>query len=205
MRKDVARNRALLLETADRLLAARGLGMTLHELADAAGLGVGTVYRHFADKQVLMDALVEQRFIRIAEILLVAEQIEDPVQAFREAILRVCERQLDDRAVMQAMLSDTEHHRRLAREHLLPTSVRIVERALAAGRVRSDVRVEDFPMIFMFAGSLATRSGLVRPELWRRYVEAILDGFMIDDVDRVGATVPAPSEAVVESVMASST
>ena len=58
-RKDAARNRLLLLETARRVFAERGLGVTLHSIAAEAGVGVGTIYRHFPDKKLLIDAVSE--------------------------------------------------------------------------------------------------------------------------------------------------
>src|SRR6187431_2289167 len=51
VRKDVARNRALLLEAARVVFAERGLDATLDDIAKEAGVGVGTAYRHFANKQ----------------------------------------------------------------------------------------------------------------------------------------------------------
>lgn len=191
VRKDVARNRALLLSTADKLIAERGLEMTFHDLAAAAGVGVGTVYRHFTDKDALLGALIERRFDHAAEILLAAEQTPDPVRAFREAVLGICELQQHDRAVWQAMLSDVERHRALAESRLLPQVGRLVERALATGRVRADLAATDMPVMFWLSGALNQFSADVRPDLWRRYVELLLDGLMTDPADRDGHRVPA--------------
>lgn len=204
VRKDVARNRALLLATADRLIAVRGLDLTFHELAEAAGVGVGTVYRHFADKNALFSALIEQRFHTARDILLAAEQIEDPVEALRAAVLRLCEYQCTDRAMWQVMLSVADHHRDQARLLLQPISERIVDRARSTGRLRHDFMPTDLPMIFLFTGGLSRNTAGIRPDLWRRYVDATLDGFMLNDADHVGAAVPAaPTDADVDSIMSS--
>lgn len=201
VRKDVARNRALLLATADRLIAVRGLNASFHELAEAAGVGVGTVYRHFADRNALLGALVERRFDAARDILLAAEQVADPVEALRTAILRTCEHQFSDRAMWQAMLSVSEDHRDLAKERLLPSLTRIVERAVATGRLRADFALTDLPMIYMVTGSLS-HIAQAQPDLWRRYVEAILDGFMREDADRTGTAVPAaPTEDELEDII----
>jgi AcrR family transcriptional regulator len=201
VRKDVLRNRAHLLEAADKLIAERGLGITFHELASAAGVGVGTVYRHFADKDALLAALIDDRFDTAQEILLAAEQLDDPVDALREAILGVCELQQNDRGIWQAMLSNAEAHRGLAREKLVPVSARIVQRALATGRIRSDLSVTDLPMIFWLSGALSKYTADVRPDLWRRYVSALLAGFMIDDRVHDRPDAPPLTDQEVENVL----
>src|ERR1044072_6861855 len=61
LRKDAERNRLRILDAAGELFAQRGLGVTLDDIARHAGVGVGTVYRRFADKELLIDALFEQR------------------------------------------------------------------------------------------------------------------------------------------------
>ncbi len=202
VRKDVARNRALLLEAADALMATRGLDMTLHELAEAAGLGVGTVYRHFADKDVLLDALVDRRFAATRKLMLAAEQVQDPIQALRRAVLDVCEFLTTDRATLQAMLSDTERHQKLAEHELKPIVMRIVDRALATGRLRADFSATDLSMIFLCSGGVAAGAAAIRPDLWRRYVDGLLDGFMTRDADRAGLTVGPPAESDLPQIMA---
>src|SRR5581483_4130529 len=59
LRRDAARNRGLILDAAQEAFAEHGLGVTLDEIADRAGVGIGTVYRRFADKDALIDALGE--------------------------------------------------------------------------------------------------------------------------------------------------
>ncbi|MGI8591373.1 MAG: TetR/AcrR family transcriptional regulator [Nakamurella sp.] len=56
VRQDVTRNRARLLKAADELVAERGLDISFNGLAHRSGVGVGTVYRHFADKGALVTA-----------------------------------------------------------------------------------------------------------------------------------------------------
>src|SRR3954447_9838578 len=61
LRRDAERNRQRILTAAGELFAQRGLSVTLDDIARHAGVGVGTVYRRFPDKEQLIDALFEQR------------------------------------------------------------------------------------------------------------------------------------------------
>src|SRR3954451_24260881 len=70
LRSDAARNRKRILEAAEEVFAARGLEVTLDDIAAHAGLGVGTVYRRFPNRDALIEALFEQR---LAGIVAVAE------------------------------------------------------------------------------------------------------------------------------------
>ncbi len=100
-----------------------------------------------------------------------------------------------ERAFTRPLLSGTESLRDHAKELLVPLIERIVDQATATGRVRADFSPTDLPMIFTLGGSL---SHDIRPGLWRRYVDAVLDGFMTSDADRVGPGIPAPTQAEIE-------
>src|SRR4051794_35820186 len=67
LRADAARNRARVLEVAYETFAAEGLGVPIDEIARRAGVGAGTVYRHFATKEELYSAVVEDRLRRIID------------------------------------------------------------------------------------------------------------------------------------------
>src|SRR5438270_6695856 len=71
LRKDAERNRRRILDAAAELFAERGLGVTLNDIAHHADVGVGTVYRRFPDKDVLIDALFEER---VEEMIALAEE-----------------------------------------------------------------------------------------------------------------------------------
>jgi len=76
-RRDVTRNRAKLLAAADEILAAHGEDATIESIAHKAGLGVGTAYRHFANKQALLQALFATRIDRIRELLDEVSRVDD--------------------------------------------------------------------------------------------------------------------------------
>src|SRR3954451_8548625 len=68
LRKDAERNRQRILDAARELFAERGLQATLDDVAHRAGVGVGTVYRRFPDKEQLIDALFESRLDQMAAL-----------------------------------------------------------------------------------------------------------------------------------------
>ncbi|MCV7031277.1 TetR/AcrR family transcriptional regulator [Mycobacterium sherrisii] len=65
LRADAARNRARLLEVAYDTFAAEGLSVPIDEIARRAGVGAGTVYRHFPTKEALFQAVIEDRMQRL--------------------------------------------------------------------------------------------------------------------------------------------
>src|SRR5512132_4430457 len=67
LRSDARRNRARILESARTCLACDGHEAQIDDIARAAGVGVGTVYRHFPTKEALLDALADERFAGFAE------------------------------------------------------------------------------------------------------------------------------------------
>lgn len=175
-RKDVVRNRRRLLLAADDLAAERGLSISFNALAQAAGVGVGTVYRHFTDPDALLDALIEVRIERIAALLEQCEAIEDPIEALRAAILGVGELQSRDRGIWGALVGAP---RRLdpVRARLQPPTKRLISRARSTGRLRPDFSITDYVVLLWVGDALSRWLGQADPGAWRRYVEALLVGF----------------------------
>ena len=68
LRKDAERNRQRILAAAAEVFAARGLDVTLDDIAAHAGVGVGTVYRRFTDKDELIDAVFERQLDPVAAL-----------------------------------------------------------------------------------------------------------------------------------------
>src|SRR5689334_3613864 len=68
LRRDAERNRQAILRAAAEVFTTRGLGASLDDVARHAGVGVGTVYRRFPDKESLAEALFEERFEAMAAL-----------------------------------------------------------------------------------------------------------------------------------------
>jgi AcrR family transcriptional regulator len=182
LRKDAERNRQRVLEAARELFAERGLGVSLDDIARHAGVGVGTVYRRFPDKEQLIDALFEDR---IAEMLAAASEsleMEDPWRGFVHFLERALEMQTQDRALKELLLSTSEAHARIerGRQQIQPVVAAVLERAQQAGVVRGDLEVADLLLLQHAIGEVADYTRDAAPEVWRRTLLIVLDGLRPD-------------------------
>ncbi len=176
-RSDVTRNRAKLLAAANEMIAARGEEATIESIARRAGLGVGTAYRHFANKQALLQALFADRIDRILELLDTVGGEADPGDALWRFMREAAALQASDRGLRDAISMSDGFEILSDRRDRLAAGVRaLVDRAKAAGAVRSDFEGTDVPMIFTLLGAVADDTDGVHGDLWRRYLEMILDG-----------------------------
>jgi AcrR family transcriptional regulator len=188
MRRDVVRNRAKLLAAADDYLTEFGPPVAFNDLARYARVGVGSVYRHFTSPESLLDELTDRRVDAVVEILERAAKTEDPVAGLREAVLGICELQASDRSIAHALAGP----RFVAvRERLMPSTRRIVERAQSSGRMRPEFSSTDFGVLLWLGDALHEHAGHVDGRLWRRYVEALLDGLLSREEPRRPLSVAA--------------
>jgi AcrR family transcriptional regulator len=192
LRKDAERNRLRILQAAGELFAERGLGVTLDDIARHAGVGVGTVYRRFADKELLIDALFEQRMEAMCAIAAEALEQEDPWDGFVYFFEQGSELQARDRGLKELLTCSAHGGGCVAevRGRLRALVTQVFDRAKAAGVVRADADPFDSPLISFMVGAVMDRSRDVEPELWRRYLQLVLDGL------RPCAASPLPTEAL---------
>jgi AcrR family transcriptional regulator len=178
LRSDARRNREAVLAAAKEQLAKNGLNGPMDEIARAAGVGVGTVYRHFPSKDALVHALVADRFARLAERAREGLDEDDPWQAFCDFIRYSAELQMRDRALSQFLA----HHPELGHEHALGSgladaSALLMARAQREGGMRQDAIVGDIPTLICGLGAITAGASGTMPELnWERYVAIMLDG-----------------------------
>lgn len=178
LRKDAERNRQRVLTAARELFAIKGMEATLNDVAHHAGVGVGTVYRRFATKEDLVEAIFEDG---IAELVCLAEtalQHENSWDGFVWFIERQCELTATDRGLREMVYSKAYGGDRVecAREDLVPLITKLVERARHDGHLRADIEHTDTPIIGLLSGTVSEWAGHVEPDLWRRYVALLLEG-----------------------------
>jgi AcrR family transcriptional regulator len=178
LRRDAERNRHRILEAAADAFAERGLTITMDDIAEHAGVGVGTVYRRFPQKELLIEALFEER---VGELVALAERAleqDDPWEALVGFLERAQALQATNRGLKELVLSTTHGRERVAcvRERLAPLADALVERAQASGQLRADLDGTDLPVIQVMLGAVVDVTRDVAPETWRRMLAIVVDG-----------------------------
>jgi len=178
LRKDAERNRQRILRAASEVFTTRGVGATLDDIADHAGVGVGTVYRRFPDKEALIEALFEERLGVMVGLAEQGAANPDPWAGLVFFLEQAGGLLAGDRGLRQILMFATHGRDRVgeARARLLPVVTTLVARAQADGSVRADLRPTDVPLIEFMLAMLAEYAHPVRPGIWRRYLAIILDG-----------------------------
>lgn len=205
LRRDAERNRRRILDAAAAVFAERGLGVTMDDIAQRAGVGVGTAYRRFSDKEELIDALFVDRIEALAALAEQGLAHEDPWEGLVWFMEQALVEQQQDRGLKELVLGATRGHGPTghARRRLAPIVTALFDRARASGQLRDDVEGVDTPVLQLMLGSVLDFSRDVEPELWRRFLVIVLDGLR---ARRDGATplpVAALDEDQVDRAMAS--
>jgi AcrR family transcriptional regulator len=178
LRADARRNREKIVNAARQIVAEQGEAAQIDDVARLAGVGVGTVYRHFPNKDALMGELVRMCVIECTTIVQESASIEDPWDAFSGMIRRSCERMASDAAMRrtwQAADDEAVAYAAPAKVHLHDAAELLIDRAHASGQLRADFTVDD--MGGLMCGLGAAIDAMPEPdERWRRMVEFALDG-----------------------------
>jgi AcrR family transcriptional regulator len=182
LRKDAALNRERLLAAASKLFAEQGLNVTLNDIAHHAGVGVGTAYRRFPNKEAVIEALFEQR---LDEVAAVAQDALDDPDAWHGLVTflgRSLHMQLGDRGLTQIMNNSSLGDARVskARDRIAPLMTALVERAKRQGVIRPDFDQTDLVFIQVALTAVIESSRAVSPELYHRYLTMLLDGIRTD-------------------------
>ncbi len=183
LRRDAERNRRRILDAARQLVAEVGLDISHDDIARAAEVGVGTVYRRFPDKQQLIDELFDERVDQIIALVDGALALDDPWQGLSTFVAGNLELQAGDQGLKEIMLGTSRAGElaQRAERRIGPAVRELVKRAHASGQLRPDVGVEDFPLIQMMVGAVMEDARHIDPNLWRRALALVLDGYRAGD------------------------
>ncbi|MEQ0561588.1 TetR/AcrR family transcriptional regulator [Amycolatopsis sp. NEAU-NG30] len=144
MRADARRNRAKVLAAAEEAFAVDGLSVPLDDIARLAGVGAGTVYRHFPSKEALFQAVVLDRIQQFADEARELAAAEDPGGVFFDYFVRVVRQASLNRAICDALAESGGHAFKAgAGEEFRAALAELLARAQAAGAVRPDLDGDD--------------------------------------------------------------
>ena len=196
-RKDAERNRRRILAAAREVFRDRGVAATLNDVARHAGLGVGTAYRHFANKEELIDALFDDMVETVDGYVRQAAEQPDAWLGLTRALENVCEVQAFDRGLREVMLGTGRgpERQQQMRERVGPRVDAIVARAQQQGALRADIVPADFPILQLMVGAVSDHIG--QPGLWRRYLTIVVDGLRA----RPAEPSPLPDVAVSDDAL----
>jgi AcrR family transcriptional regulator len=178
MRSDARRNRERVLVAAEDVFSEMGLRAQIEEVARRAGVGVGTVCRHFPTKQALVEAVLEAMYESLLTDARRALEQPDPGTAFHTFFYALSEFQARHRALAEHMATeiDLPASAQPVRDSLREAIDELVTRAQDAGAIRADIGSADVALLFSGVAHATALAGALQPVLRKRYVALILDG-----------------------------
>ncbi len=197
LRADAARNRQRILEAAEEIFSGKGMAVPIDVVAERAGLGIGTLYRHFPTKEALFGAIVTDRFERLVRELEPLCETEDPSVALVRFVEGLGAQFAMKKDLMDAMGAGqvTFGDRMVcAKKELHVVLDKLLERGRKAGCVRADVTGDD---VFRMVHCVYSADGIDTPSR-SRFVNVICDGLRAKAIAAASALAtslmpPAPS------------
>jgi AcrR family transcriptional regulator len=177
-RADARRNREKVLAAAAEAFAESGLDAQVEDIARRAGVGVGTLYRHFPTKEALFDALAHAHFERLTAIVEAAGPGADAWQDFEDAIWRCADAIAGNVALCEIIGGHPGAIAAAAagQERLQAATAWLIDGARAQGAIREDATVLDVRTIMCGFGHVAAAQRAGTAVDWQRYLTLALDG-----------------------------
>jgi AcrR family transcriptional regulator len=175
-RRDAERNRARLIEIGRVTLAELGPDAPLEEIARRAGVGIGTLYRHFPTREALVASIFAEH---MEEVLAAAEDAAeaddgwDGLVGFLERVLALQARNLPLRSIFLRVPAEANAERR---KRIQPALDRAIARAKEQGSLRADFAVGDLVVAMWSFAPIFEATAEVAPNAWRRHLRIVLDG-----------------------------
>ncbi|GAA3724500.1 TetR/AcrR family transcriptional regulator [Streptomyces tremellae] len=175
-RSDVRRNERTLLEAAAAVFVRAGINAPVREIAAEAGLGMGTVYRHFPTRADLVVGVFRHQLDELAAAARTPQAAGTPYESLRLWVHRFADFLVTKHGLAEALHSDQAGFESLHEEfveRLLPVLDQLLSASAAAGRSRADVRAYDF---MLAVGNLCVGVGTFPDYRVRRMIDLLLDG-----------------------------
>ncbi|MEA2413005.1 MAG: hypothetical protein QOC77_3566 [Thermoleophilaceae bacterium] len=176
LRADARRNRERVLGAARTVFAEYGLDAQMDDVASAAGVGVGTVYRHFPTKEAVVEAVARGGYDDLCEIARSALEEDDAWEAFSGFMWRGARLHRNDRAQCELHSTRPDVVQRVAgdKHELLEMVAELIDRGRSAGVLRDDLSAGDMPVLWCSIGAAQQQSA--DDAGWERYLTLMLDG-----------------------------
>lgn len=174
LRRDAERNRERILVAAGELFARRGLRVGFNDVAHHAGVGVGTVYRRFADKDALVEAALEapaRETLAVALEARAAERAWDGLELLLGQLARLLAENL---GLRDLLLGETPSPLHPPRDAIAEALDHLLARAQEEGDVREGADGADVLVMLLMVTEVVRH--IPQPDLYRRYVTIFLDG-----------------------------
>lgn len=145
LRADAKRNRARVLEVAQRVFATEGVSVRMEEIAHRAGVGVGTIYRHFPTKETLLQAILIEHIERVAAHAESLKNAEDPGAAFFKVVEQLLADGIAKKDLVEGLAAPiaTTAAAKTTKRRFFVALNHLLSRAQTAHAVRKDVDVVD--------------------------------------------------------------
>lgn len=194
LRRDAELNRQRIIASAREVFRERGLETTLDDVAHHAGLGVGTVYRRFPNKEHLVEAMFADRLDDVGRLISHSLEKSDPWQGLQDFLWASAALIAEDRGLHDVMLSTAFGQDKVAsaRDRLIPLAHEMICRAKKTGKLRADFEAEDLPMLFKMIGAAAEYTHEISADQWRRYAALLFDSLRA----QAGPAAPLPIPAL---------
>jgi AcrR family transcriptional regulator len=199
-RRDAQRNRALLVAAAEAVFEEEGIDASVDHITERAGLGTGTLYRHFPTREALVDALFEEHGEELVAVARRALELEDAAEALRRLFDEVISLQGSHRVLRELVLRQSPRPGLVgeARAELARMSEQLVARARVQGVVRDDFTVADLMVLFWSLRPIVEATLEIAPEAWRRHLGFVLDGLR-PEAASAAAAAPLSSDELAQA------
>jgi AcrR family transcriptional regulator len=201
LRADAARNRQAIIDAAGELYGQRGLDTPFDDIAQHAGIGNATLYRHFPNRCALVAAVFTDTLARVADAAEQALTITDPWDAFATHYRFLCNLQATNRGLADLLTTTVTGAPQIERlrERAYRNFVQLAERAQSGGALRADVTPQDVALLLMANAGLIHRTAEIAVTASTRFADFTLDG--LRSAAATATRTPSPRAAVVRRIM----
>ncbi len=184
LRADAKQNREQILEAAHKIFAEKGLSIPIGEIAHQAGVGIGTIYRHFESKEALFEAVYISYKQQLTEDAKSLANNSDPGKAFFDFFSRIMEDGFNNKALKDALesLTFTRTANAGVVQDFQSKFANLLTRAQQSKAVREDIGIKD--LITLMIGLLLAideRKGDLDICRFNRLISIVSDGLRYND------------------------